>query len=256
MLKAAGVSVSVPMTGFKLTDGLKLFPGGAAMLTEDRVLVVADMHLGCEAALEYQGLSIPRVQTRKIERYMVELIKDLKPKRIIVAGDLKHNFSRNLTQEWQDVTRFVHVLSDLAPLEVVKGNHDNYLGAILSDLGISLRNEAQACGYRVLHGHSGTRTDRPTIIGHLHPSVRLRDDIGGSLKDHCFLHNRSIDMLVLPALSIVAPGLDVVRSSDVDFASPLLPRNGLVDFVPILFSKDKALVFPAVGELRRSADPR
>ena len=238
------------MRGFKVCDGIELYPGGAALLTDENVIVVADMHLGCEAALEYEGMSLPRVQTRKIEQYMGMLISSIEPRRVVVAGDLKHNFSRNLVQEWQDVARFVKLLSGRVPLDVIKGNHDNYLGAILSEHRVPLHRELSMSGIRILHGHSGSLSDEMTIMGHIHPSVRLKDRVGASLKDQCFLYDDERRILVLPALSIVSPGTDVISQMSSDSISPLLRHTGLSTFMPIVFSGEKALEFPTVGELR------
>lgn len=220
-------------------------------MLEDNVLVVADMHLGYEAALEQEGLSIPRVQTRKIEQYLLRTIEAVRPSKVVVAGDLKHNFSRNLTQEWQDVARFVGALKGRVSLEVVKGNHDNYLGIILSEYGIPFRREVRHSGVRIVHGHEGTLDDAPTVMGHIHPSIRLKDSIGASLKDPCFLFDPVRKVLVLPALSLVSPGTDVASQNWSDDISPMLAGTGLSGFVPIAFSGDKALEFPTVGELRK-----
>jgi len=242
--------------GYRVARGVEILPGGAALLTEENVLVVADMHLGVEAALEYQGLSIPRVQTKKIADYMTKLIKTVSPSMVIVAGDLKHNFSRNLVQEWQDIERFVKGLSGKSSLEVIKGNHDNYLGLILRDYRIPLKSEVTVSGVRVLHGHSGRLDGQMTIMGHIHPSMRLRDGIGASLKDRCFLYDKARRVLVLPALSLVAYGVDVVSQLSSDKMSPLLSCAGLADFVPIIFSEKRPLRFPKVGELREISNVR
>lgn len=236
--------------GYRVNDQMEVYPGGAVLLTSENVLVVADLHLGCEAALEYEGLSIPRVQTKKIRQYLSRTIEHISPRRLIIAGDFKHNFSRNLVQEWDDVSRFVGELKRLVPIEAVKGNHDNYLGIILSEYGVPFRKEMLIGGVRVAHGHAGDRRRCPTVIGHIHPSIRIRDRIGASLKDVCFLYDPESEMLVLPALSLVASGLDVVRNSHSDRASPLLPETGLSSFMPIVFAKEKPLRFPTIGRLR------
>jgi putative SbcD/Mre11-related phosphoesterase len=241
----------VLMKGYRVSDEIELYPGGAAHLTKENVIVVADLHLGCEAALEYQGLSLPRVQTRKIEQYIKEIVSLKRPRKIIVAGDLKHNFSRNLIQEWNDVSRFIEMLHGLAPIEVVKGNHDNFLGLILRDYGVPLHREIICEGIRVVHGHIGSLTGNMTVMGHIHPSVRLRDSAGVAMKDQCFLFDAVRRVLVLPALSIVSPGTDVVGQKSSDDISPLLSDTGLSSFTPIMFSGEKALRFPTVGELRR-----
>ncbi len=236
--------------GHRVEDNIEIFPGGAALLLDGNVLVVADMHLGYEAALEQQGLSIPRVQTKKIEEYMLKMIDELAPSKVIVAGDLKHNFSRNLTQEWHDVVSFVRALAGRTSLEVVKGNHDNYLGLILREHGVSLRREAKYSGVRVVHGHQGVLAEGATVMGHIHPSIRLKDSVGASLKDPCFLFDHTRGVLVLPALSLVSPGMDVIGQDWSDNISPLLSGAGLSSFVPIAFSREKALEFPTVGEMR------
>jgi putative SbcD/Mre11-related phosphoesterase len=244
--------VLVARRGYSINDWVELLPGGAALLTEDNVLVVADLHLGCEAALEDEGLSLPRVQTKKLARYMEDLISEFNPSKVIVAGDLKHNFSRNLNQEWRDVDKFVQLLKGLVPLEVVKGNHDNYLGQILRRHGTRLHIlETRQGRVRIVHGHKGSRTNEPTVMGHIHPSIRLMDDVGASLKDQCFLFDPKRDILILPATSIVAPGLDIVSQLDSDTASPIVSDIGLSSFIPVIFSRDKALKFPTVGELRQ-----
>jgi len=246
----------VSTEGYRIARGLEILPGGAALLTEENVLVVADMHLGVEAALEYEGLSIPRVQTKKISDYMGKLVQRFSPSKVIVAGDLKHNFSRNLTQEWQDIERFVKALNGKVSIEVIKGNHDNYLGSILREYGIPLKRERTVSGIRILHGHSGKLTDQMTVMGHIHPSVRFRDSIGAAVKDSCFLYSRSSRILILPALSLAAYGTDVVGQPSADRMSPLLPIGGLSDFVPIVFSGKEPLRFPNVGELRRFGQTR
>lgn len=236
--------------GYRLSDRLRILPGGAALITPEDVLVVADLHLGCEAALEQEGLSIPRVQTRKIRGYVRDLIDRVSPSKLVVAGDLKHNFSRNLMQEWEDVSRFVRGLSEAVPVEVVKGNHDNFLGAILRELGVPLAMEVDVGGVRVVHGHAGTRSDAPTILGHVHPSLGLRDGVDAVMKDRCFLYDERSQMLILPALSLVASGLDVVERPDSDRSSPILPPDGLADFIPLSFAGGRPLRFPSVEELR------
>jgi len=251
LLSETGLLKAVNRKGYRVCDGVEIFPGGAAMIEDENTLVVADMHLGSEASLEHEGMSIPRVQTRKIEHYMKTMVAALEPSKVIVAGDLKHNFSRNLTQEWQDVQAFVEMLGGSVPLEVIKGNHDNFLGLILREYDVPLRRETVCGGIRVVHGHVGTLTDKMTIMGHVHPSIRLRDGVGASLKDQCFLFDGSRGVLILPALSLISPGTDVISQESSDSISPLLSDDGLSSFTPILFSGEKALEFPTVGELRR-----
>lgn len=236
--------------GLRVSSDLELLPGGAALIVPENALIVADLHLGCEAALEHEGLSLPRIQSSRIERYLRQVVSEVKPDTMVVAGDLKHNFSRNLSEEWQEVSRFIATFSKQLPVRVVRGNHDNYLRTILHGLGVEFRPEIKVGRYKVVHGHRKGSTDGPFLMGHLHPSVTLRDEIGASLKEPCFLFDKMREVLVLPALSLVAGGVDVVSQPSSDEISPLLRHIGLKDFVPIVFSKGGPLTFPSVGKMR------
>ncbi len=238
------------MKGYRLDDDLELLPGGAALLHEPRTLIVADLHLGAEAALEHDGLSIPRLQTRKAEAYLRRLIDEVGPDRLVIAGDLKHNFSRNLTQEWEEVDAFVRSVSDVVDLVVTRGNHDNFLSLILRESGVPFIRELKLGDYTVLHGHADASSRSRIVMGHIHPSITLRDGAGARVKRPCFLHERAGRILIVPALGIVSPGIDVVGSPSSDRMSPLLPPSGLKGFVPVVFDGHNPLVFPTVGELR------
>lgn len=245
------VLASVSLKGYRITDGIDLYPGGAAHLVDENVLVVADMHLGVEASLEEQGLSVPRVQTRKVLEYMESVIGAVRPEKIVVAGDLKHNFDRNLNQEWQEVTKFVRQLTGRSKLEVIKGNHDNFLNLILRERGVPpVKKEIMVGKHQIVHGHAPIGRKGLTIMGHIHPSLRLRDTVGASIKSHCFLWEPDKRIIVLPALSILAAGVDVVSGEGADTMSPYFSEGGLASCHPIMFSGDKALKFPSVGDLR------
>lgn len=238
--------------GHLVEPGLELLPGGAALLRDENVMVVADLHLGCEASLEHEGFSIPRVQTRKISEYLVGVVQAHGPDRLVIAGDLKHDFSRNLRQEWDEVAAFIGMLTDLVDIEVVKGNHDNYLASILSEHGLALSKLVEIGGYTITHGHAGIGRTDAVIIGHVHPSLTLSDEVGARVKHQCFLYDSERRFLVLPALSIISPGVDVVRNTCSDRMSPVLPEPGLGGFRPIAFSGPRPLAFPRVRELREA----
>ena len=233
-----------------MSEGVELCPGGALLLTDTNTMVVADLHLGCEAALEYDGLSIPRVQTRKISQYLAEMISIHSPDELVVAGDLKHNFSRNLIQEWRDVAEFVRSFADVVSLRVVRGNHDNYLSAILSNHDLRMTSELTVGRFLVAHGHRMPSRGKRVIMGHIHPSITLKDGTGAQLKSRCYLQDVDREIIVLPALSVVSPGIDVIGSDSVGSISPALADSGLSDFEPIVMTEDGALRFPRVGVMR------
>jgi len=220
------------------------------VLVDDDALVIADLHLGCEAVLESEGLSIPRVQTKKIIECVDDLLAASAPRRLVIAGDLKHNFSRNLVQEWQDVAKFVDRIAASTEVSVVRGNHDNYLGMILSQHGIPLKQETGLGETQVLHGHKRSGRTTGIVMGHIHPSISLGKGIGGKVKTPCFLYHEDSDILVLPALSIVAGGTDVVRLDVRPSISPILSDIGIGGFSPLVFTGTRVLRFPSVEKMR------
>jgi putative SbcD/Mre11-related phosphoesterase len=207
------------MLHFDVTPEVRIFNGRCAMLLRSRTLVLGDLHLGIEASLELEGMQLPRAQAREMRRRIDEIAGANPPKRIVVLGDLKHEFSRNLEQEWSQVRDMLEHLGSLADLTVVRGNHDNYLATITSRLGLDLVDGTVIDGVHLAHGHMAD-PGRPLIQGHEHPSARLFDGVGGYVKLPAFLYHQQAEVLVLPAFSPLAAGNDVTALLAGDALSP------------------------------------
>ncbi len=207
------------MQHIDVTPEIRISNGRCAMLLRSRTLVLGDMHLGMEASLELEGMQLPRAQAIEIKRRIDEVVKTDPPKRIVVLGDLKHEFSRNLEQEWSQVRAMLEHLHSMAEVTVVRGNHDNYLATITSSLGLELVDEAVVDGIHLSHGHIAN-PGRPLVQGHEHPSARLFDGVGGYVKLPAFLYHEQAEVLVLPAFSPLASGNDVSTLLAGDVLSP------------------------------------
>ena len=199
------------------SDRIKLSESGAIIL--ERTAVIADLHLGIESALEDRGVAIPSIQVDDLIDSALRLVERYDLEELIVAGDLKHEFSRNVPGEWRDVRKFIESLMDRVRLKVVRGNHDNYLAAILSDYGVELVDYTTAGRYTVIHGHRDVESKR-IIMGHEHPSVRVRHE-GAVYTFRCYLHAKSVEreVWVLPAFSPFFPGSNVL---ELNFLSPVM----------------------------------
>ncbi|MFH1126206.1 MAG: phosphoesterase, partial [Candidatus Altiarchaeota archaeon] len=81
-------------------------------LEEEKTLVFADTHLGFEEFLNRQGILVPRFQYKDIVGHLKEVLSQCKPERIVIDGDLKHEFGRISEQEWTEVIRFLNLLED------------------------------------------------------------------------------------------------------------------------------------------------
>src|SRR5207249_3935212 len=83
--------------------------------------------LAFEGALAEQGVSIPRFQRRVVLERLGKMLDRGKAEKVIIAGDFKHEFSKNLVDEWVEVKQVLRFLKDRVTPILVRGNHDNYL---------------------------------------------------------------------------------------------------------------------------------
>jgi len=211
----------------------------AVFIEEIDTLVLADLHLGIEGALEKQGVFLPlNVSLRLVEK-IEDLVDCVKPKRIIFLGDVKHEFGFPNPSEWVNVKKLLQFLLDSnLRIEVIRGNHDNYLISILKRYEIPLHQDVlNYRGISFTHGHLDVEVrnlEEIIIMGHEHPSIRLRDETGVSHKFKCFLVGRIEEkiLIVLPSANELATGTDVNLTSKEEFLSPILRKVNIKEFQP------------------------
>ena len=212
------------MDRLAISKGVEVTRDHALFLRDERALVISDLHLGFEGALAERGVSIPRFQRKVILERLGAMLDRSKAERVVVAGDFKHEFSRNLVDEWVEVKQVLRFVKERATPVMVRGNHDNYLATILGDLGLALHDRADVGGYTIVHGHEDVSTLHPIVMGHEHPAVKLRDELGAVVSVPAFLVTDRL--VVLPAFSPLALGVDV---SSYPYLSPILNRTPIDD---------------------------
>jgi putative SbcD/Mre11-related phosphoesterase len=212
------------MESIEIHPGVHITNHFCAYLEQKKTIVLADLHLGYEAALHEDGVTVPKVQKDEMLQRLDTIFKEYPCERVVIAGDFKHQFSKNLWQEWEEVMEVLEFIHDTAEVSVIRGNHDNYLATILSKRGMELVDSHETGGCLITHGHKDfeLRPDVLTIIAHEHPSVRIRDEIGASVKTPCYVHHEEKRLLVLPAFSPLAGGSDLTIRDK--FFSPVLKR--------------------------------
>jgi len=93
----------------------------------ERVLVIADLHLGWEVTLAHQGIHVPSQVPRLLEK-LRKILDETHPKLLVLLGDVKHAVSKVELEEWKYVPEFFDKLVEIIPeVEVVPGNHDGNL---------------------------------------------------------------------------------------------------------------------------------
>lgn len=220
-------------------------------------LLVADLHLGYEEALAEQGVFLPPVQLGEIKETLEAMVREAGAGRLIVLGDVKHEFGDVTRLEWRETLELLEFLTrDLGlAVEVVRGNHDNYLIPVLKRMGIPLHDPyLLEAGWLLYHGHKPLPVEAYSekvsrvVMGHEHPALLLRDELGARVKLKALLagEHAGKKVFVLPALSPLMPGTEV--NVERELLTPLLRETGLDDFR--VYAVDMEAGIFDFGELR------
>ena len=197
------------MRSKEILPGVTITSDRCLILEEGPTVVIGDLHLGYERALEQEGMYVPRTNTSAVKDSLNKILDRYEPARAVILGDVKHDFKRSSFEEKAEVRDVINLLTEAVEAVVVKGNHDNYLQNIISDMGLLAVDHVDIMGFRLEHGHVDSGI-RPVIIGHEHPSIRIPGAVGGGLKIQCFVHAREDGVIVLPPFSPFSSGNDLV----------------------------------------------
>jgi hypothetical protein len=216
-------------------------------LKKQKILVIADLHIGFEEMLNKEGILIPRHQLKDITDKLEHIFSKCKPKIIVVNGDLKHEFGTISEQEWRDSLKIVDYLAGKGKVVLVKGNHDTILGPISKKRNIELAEYYRTGDIIIAHGDKIIdKKCRTIIIGHEHPAVTLKED-GREEKYKCFLKGKwkGKNLIVMPSMNTVTEGTDVLNDK---LLSPYLKQN--LDNFEVFIVADKVYDFGKIKNLR------
>ncbi len=217
-------------------------------------VVVSDLHLGFEEEMNLHGLFLPKLQREHVEGVVDRIIERYNPEKIFINGDFKHEFSKNLPQEWDDVIHFIDRYRQQTDLYFIRGNHDNYLLTILARSGMQMHDFYEDDRYFIYHGDRDLGLRKLTILGHEHPSISLRDGVGGVFKIHSFIYNPESHVLITPSMSFFSSGSDVSTSlmNDEHF-TPVLKKTQAAKFRIFGITEEFGLVdLGPLGDLRQN----
>jgi metallophosphoesterase superfamily enzyme len=173
---------------------------GPALLVEgeERNLIVADLHFGIEADLVVHGLHFRSRSAARLERLM-QIIDRTEPDSLILLGDVKHSIPSVTRQEYYELPAILKSLRDRIRLNVFCGNHDIGIERYLEPTEIRPKDGAILDNVGYLHGHmypAPSLAGHLIVIGHHHPLLSLRDEVGCSLQAPAYLR-AGLDMKAL-----------------------------------------------------------
>ncbi len=199
---------------------------------KEKILVITDLHLGYEEALIKQGTFLPRFNLKdSINKLKKIFAKTKKLNKIIILGDLKHEFGFISEQEWREVIQMLSFLSENSKeIILLKGNHDNILGPIAKWKNLTLEDFFFLEKQKILFLHGDKilslkefQKAKTLIIGHEHPAVTLTEETKKE-KFKCFIKGKykKKDLIVLPSFNTTTEGTDITQKK---LLSPFLKQN-------------------------------
>jgi DNA ligase-associated metallophosphoesterase len=195
---------------FKISDDLHVDARRAAWFPRERVLAVADLHLGYAWAHRLSGQLMPITPTTDTLQRLQELQRDYEPAEIVLLGDIVHR-AMTLGELEKEIRELFESLSPRSHLTFLAGNHDRQLQQVLKQwlLPIELLPSREVGNHLLVHGDStvDAQKNKCVIMGHEHPAISIGDGVTTSQKCPCFLVSDSV--IVMPAFSRWAAGTNI-----------------------------------------------
>ncbi len=224
-----------------------------------RYLLVADLHVGYELELASKGIRVPP-REEGLARDLIRLGEETGSEVLVLLGDVKHRVAGYSWRDAVGVRKLVGMVkSSFEEVVVLPGNHDGGISELLGGLARIEDSRGMRIGeYWLMHGHTWPHPDclsaRTIVIGHTHPTLRVRSE-GGTLRTRVHLliegsrsrlakelasrpgygelvedrlRRGKIRLVVLAHFSPLAPGVDVLELRGAPGTSPLL-RSGAFD---------------------------
>jgi putative SbcD/Mre11-related phosphoesterase len=228
------------------------------LLINKEILVFGDVHIGYEEHIAEKG-ALPDLQFKEIiERLdrVFGVLKErrIKIKKIVIVGDLKHEFGGISDKEWSETLRLLDYLNEKIEknkknsIILIKGNHDNILGPIAKKSKVLFKEYYKLNKICFMHGnklYKGCFDNCETLIlGHLHPSITLSDKYKRE-KFKCFLKGKwnKKQIYVLPSFSPISFGYDLKSfkyDNEHDAGFFIIPEKNLKNFEVLIYNeKDK-----------------
>lgn len=153
------------------------------------MLVIADLHFGIEAELAQRGVHIPSRSRERLER-ACHCIREADADLLLLLGDVKHGVPRTSRQEWRELPRVLAAFRELLPIRIAPGNHDTGIERFVAEGELLPVRGGEVDGVWYMHGHTYPAPEcrgKLLVVGHHHPMVALRDEIGCALYDRAYV---------------------------------------------------------------------
>ncbi|HZY77884.1 MAG TPA: ligase-associated DNA damage response endonuclease PdeM [Cyclobacteriaceae bacterium] len=151
---------------------LELLPQKALWWPSEKILLVADLHLGKVNHYRKAGYPVPTKANDENTSVLIDMLNHHKPERLIFLGDLFHS---HYNEEWEVLGQVIRHFRATS-FELVMGNHDIMSTLQYDRHGVKVHAEELRIGDLLLtHEPLETLPDEDAycLAGHIHPGARL-----------------------------------------------------------------------------------
>ncbi len=218
-------------------------------LKKQNILIINDLHIGYEEVLQRKGILVPKFQLKEIITKLEPILEKITPEKVIINGDLKHEFGTVLKQEWKEVLQFLDfVLQKCKTVIIIKGNHDPIIKPIAEKRRVTVVKEYTVDDTLIVHGDELVKTKaKRIIIGHEHPAITMREGSKWE-KYKCFLKGKwqRKELIAVPSFNPLLEGTDVLKEK---VLSPFL--EDLKNFKVYIVNKGEVFDFGKVNDIQK-----
>ncbi len=212
-----------------LQPGLYAHASGALWIDSSRTLVIADLHLGYGWAQRRKGELGPLADELTVEK-LKTVCSHFGPQRVVFLGDVVHA-PRPCPEERTYIETVLNGLSADLELVSVQGNHDRAFAREFHTLPVQVVREWRDSGLAAVHGDKPPAVAEANgilLLGHLHPSMPVKDVAGAGRRLPLFLAGTSA--ILLPAFSPFALGYNLLEGLPQEFAR-LMGEGPVLGFI-------------------------
>ncbi len=217
---------------------------GKPALLFGRTLAVADLHIGVERELATKGVRLGSMAGALLKD-VGALLEETKAERLAIVGDVKHTIMGAEFAEWLELKAMMRELCGMAKVVIVPGNHDADIGRASGDAEVAQSSGVKIGAVALCHGHAWPDENimgaEELLIGHIHPCVEVRDELGGRIIERAWLLARAdaktlrarypkangrMRIVVMPAFNPLVGGMPLNRPGENRLMGPML-RGGM-----------------------------
>jgi len=162
-----------------------LHPSGAALLSAEKTLLVADAHFGKAVSFRKLGVPVPSGTTTETLDELTAALEATGATRVVFLGDFLHSRRSHAAGTLGAIAKWRAEHAGLA-LTLVRGNHDDRAGDPPASLDIEVVDEPLPLGPFALCHHPEPVAGAYVIAGHWHPCISVAGRAFERLRLPCF----------------------------------------------------------------------